>query len=276
MKHEALKIVFFGRSDYAIIYKEALENAGHEVFIIKNFDKIEEIMEKIMPDLGIIACHGKIIPESILKIPKYGFLNVHPSLLPKWRGPSPVRSALLWGNKKTGVTIHITTPKVDAGDIIAQKEFAIEPNDDYVTLEEKLFKEGANMLLGAIKSRINGDIVPQKQDESRATYSKKARTEDGLINWSRAPEEILRQIKAYSPEPGVYAIINGKRLKIKKAESIENQQNVPPGTFFKAGVWLVVKCGKDALKLLIVQPECKKDMPGDAYLRGHKEILVAE
>lgn len=272
-KIKNLKIVFFGASKYIQIYKSALEKVGHEFFAIENFENAEGIMEKIKPDLGIIVCYGKIIPESILKIPEYGFLNVHPSLLPKWRGPSPVRSALLWGNKKTGVTIHITTSKVDAGDVIVQKEFSIEPNDNYLTLEERLFKEGANMLLGSIKSWISGDIVPQKQDESKATYSKKARTEDGLINWSRAPEEILLQIKAYSPEPGVYAIINGKRLKIKKAEVIENEQKIPSGTFFEADAQLGVKCGKDALKLLIVQPDGKKDMSGDAYLHGHSEIL---
>ena len=246
-----MKIIFLGARKYADTYKKALKKAGYDFFIIENFENAVETMKARKPGIGIIACFGKIIPENILKIPKYGFLNVHPSLLPKWRGPSPVRSALNAGEAKTGVTIHITTSKVDAGDIIAQKKFLISPNDNYITLEEKLFKEGAKMLPDAIAKWINGDIIPQKQDESIATYSKKVRTEDGLIDWSRTPEEILRQIKAFSPDPGVYTLINGKRLKIKKAEIVENR-----------------------LKLLIVQPEGKKDMPWDAYLRGHHNILT--
>jgi len=245
-----MKIVFLGAVKYAGIYKESLKKAGHKVFVKKTLDNLNKELETIAPDLGIIACFGKIIPENILKIPKHGFLNIHPSLLPRWRGPSPVRSALLAGDKETGVTIHITTPKVDTGDIISQKEFLISPDDNYVTLEEKLFKEGANMLPDAIQNWLKGDIKPQKQDESKATYSKKARTEDGLIDWSKTPTEIVNQIRAFSPDPGVYTLINGKRLKIKKAEIIENK-----------------------LKLLIVQPEGKKDMSWEAYLRGHKEIL---
>ena len=249
-KIQNLKIVFFGNPNYANIYKTALENAGYEVFIMRDFASAKENIEKIKPDLGIIACFGKIIPESILKIPKYGFLNIHPSLLPRWRGPSPMRSALLIGETKTGVTIHITTQKVDAGDIILQKTFAIGADDNYTALEEKLFREGAKMLPDTITKWLSGDIKPQKQDESKATYSKKARTEDGLVDLSSQPELILRKIRAYSPEPGVYMLIKGKRLKIKKAEIING-----------------------ALKLLIVQPEGKKDMSWDAYLRGHTEIL---
>ena len=250
MKHNALKIIFLGHPKYAAAYKETLESAGHKFFVIKHFEKTKEIMENIEPDLGIIACFGKIIPENILKIPKYGFLNVHPSLLPRWRGPSPVRSALLAGETTTGVTIHITTAKVDAGDIIFQKKFLVDPDDNYITLEERLFNEGAKALSDAIQKWINGDIKPRKQDESRASYSKKVCTEDGLIDWSRTPEEILRQIKAFSPDPGVYTLIDEKRLKIKKAEIIDG-----------------------VLKLLIVQPEGKKDMTGDAFFRGHREIL---
>lgn len=248
-----MKIVFFGNLKYIDIYKNVLEDAGHKFFLIKNFANAEEELHEIVPDLGIIACFGKIIPENILKIPKYGFLNVHPSLLPKWRGPSPVRSALLAGETNTGVTIHITTPKVDAGDIVAQEKHSIDPDDNYITLEEKLFKRGANMLPGAIEKWLNGDIKPQKQDELMATYSKKVRTEDGFIDWTKTSEEIINQIRAYSPDPGTYMLINGKRLKIKKAEIIENQ-----------------------LKLLIVQPEGKKDMSVEAYLRGHREILTKQ
>ena len=274
MPHNSeLKIIFLGHPKYEEMYRKELEGAGYEFSAIRDFGNAKKTTTKIRPGLGVIACFGKIIPEDILKIPKHGFLNIHPSLLPRWRGPSPVRSALLAGEEKTGLTIHLTTAKVDAGDIIFQEEFPVEANDNYLTLEEKLFSLGAKRLPDIIKKWVNGGIHPQKQDESAATYSKKARTEDGLVNWVRSPEEILRQIRAYSPDPGVYALINRKRLKIKRAEMIENKQNIAPGAVFEADSWPAVKCGHNALKLLVLQPEGKKDMPGDAYLRGHKEII---
>lgn len=262
MRNKALKVVFLGHQKYTTMYKESLENAGYKFFTVTNFEEIEAAIKEIKPDLGVIACFGKIIPENILKIPVYGFINIHPSLLPRWRGPSPARSALFMGEKETGVTIHITTPKIDAGDIILQKKFLIHPNDDYITLEERLFSEGAKMLPLAIKRLINNDIEPQKQNESEATYSKKVRTEDGLINLERTPQEIINQIRAYSPNPGVYIIINGQRLKIKKAEILTGPTQK----------WPVIQCKDGALKLLVVQPEGKKDMSGDAYLRGRPII----
>ena len=207
-------------------------------------------MAQIKPDLGVIAYFGKIIPKEILKIPKFGFVNAHPSLLPRWRGPSPIQNTILTGDKTTGVTIHLTTDKVDAGDILAQKEIPILPGDTCAILTERLANLGAKLLVETIPDWIKGDIIPRTQDELKATFTKIIKKEDGLIDWSKSSEYIEKLVRAYDPWPGTYIKIP-KIIKIKK-----------------------VKIEEGKLKILIVQPEGKKDMPYEAFLRGHPNFSL--
>lgn len=234
-----MKIVFFGGfKDFSEIYLDALKRAGFEI-----------VFEAKNADLGIIAYYGKIIQKAILELPKYGFLNAHPSLLPRWRGPSPVQAAILAGDKTTGVTIHLATEEADAGDILAQKEVSIAPEDTCLSLTEKLAQEGASLLIPTIKKWLAGEIISQAQDHAKATYTKLLKKSDGLIDWAKDAEYIERQVRAYHPWPGTFTKMkNGKILKIKK-----------------------VKVKNGVLKILIVQPEGKKEMAWDAFLRGHKD-----
>lgn len=240
-----MRVVFFGNHPFSAKYLDALKKArlpdGQAGF--------EIVSEPEKADLGIIAYYGKIIPKAILELPKHGFLNAHPSLLPRWRGPSPVQAAILAGDKTTGVTIHIATEKPDFGPILAQKEILTDIKDTCLSLTEKLAREGAGLLVPTIKKWLAGEIKPKEQDHSEATYTKILKKEDGLIDWAKGAEYIERQVRAYDPWPGTYIKMkNGRILKIKK-----------------------VKTENGALKILVVQPEGKKEMPWDAFLRGHKD-----
>lgn len=251
-----IKIAFFGSfGKYSKIYLEALKNAGFEIVLTvedKNTD-FKEIKQKLLknrPDLGVIAYFGRIIPKDILVIPKKGFINAHPSLLPRWRGPSPIQNTILAGDTTTGITIHLTTDKVDAGVILAQKKIAVSPTDTCRTLTLKLAEEGAKLLVDTIPKLINGKVIPISQDESKATYTKIIKKEDGLIDLSKDPEYIEKVVRAYDPWPGTYIKVP-QILKIKKVE---------------------LKNGK--LKIIVVQPEGKKDMLYEAFLRGHKNFML--
>jgi len=235
------KIIFFGGFKvFSEIYLNALKSAGFEI-----------VLEAKNADLGIIAYYGKIIPKAVLELPKYGFLNAHPSLLPRWRGPSPIQAAILAGDKTTGVTIHMATEEPDAGPILAQKEIPIEPEDTCFSLTGKLANEGAALLIPTIEKWLLGKIAPKEQDHSKATFTRLIKKEDGLIDWTKGAEYIERMVRAYNQWPGTFIKMkNGKILKIKKAAVING-----------------------ALKLLIVQPEGKKEMAYDAFVRGHREII---
>ena len=245
-----MKIIFFGGSKFSQFYLDAVKKSGlGEVFAYDELPSKEEI-EKIAPDVGVVAYFGYIVPLEILKIPKKGFINVHYSLLPRWRGPAPVQFALLAGDREIGVTILLAEKKVDAGGILAQEKIPIEPNDTYLSLEEKLIPLGSKMLIDILPKYMEGSLTPKKQDEASATYSKKIKKEDGKIDWPRPPEEIERMVRAYHPWPGAFTFADGKMIKIKKAE-----------------------VSGDVFKPLIVQPEGKKEMSYEAYLKGHRNPL---
>ena len=182
-------------------------------------------------DLFIVASYGKIIPKSVLEIPKFGALNVHPSLLPKFRGPSPIQSFILNGEEKTGVTIMLMDEQVDHGQILSQKEFvALNPKSEIRNksqiqnlklnskeLEEKLAELGGQMLVDAIPKWVNGEIKPQEQDHGQATFTKKISKEEGLVDLEKdSPEEIYRKFLAFQPWPGIYYFTekNGKKTRI--------------------------------------------------------------
>jgi len=232
-----MKVIFFGGlKGFSEIYLEALKDACFEI-----------VSRAEGADLGIIAYYGKIIPRAVLELPRHGFLNAHPSLLPRWRGPSPIQAVILAGDKTTGVTIHIATEKPDTGPILAQKEILMDIKDTCLSLTGKLACEGASILIPTIKKWLSGEIKPQKQNDSKATYTKLLKKEDGEIDWSRSADYIEKMTRAYDPWPGAYTKLkNGKILKIKKA-----------------------KVADGILKPVIVQPEGKKEMTWEAYLRGH-------
>lgn len=194
--------------------KQVATERGVAVFQPAEKSDIASILEQLDPDLVVLASYGKILPAEALAVPLYGSLNVHPSLLPKYRGATPIQTALLSGDTETGVTIMAMAPQVDAGGVIAQEKAVIQPSDTSVTLRERLAQQGAKLLLASIPTYLAGqsNIIPQ--DESAVTSTSKLSKEMAEINWSKPLAEVDRQIRALQPWPGAFTWLAGKRLKL--------------------------------------------------------------
>ena len=233
-------------------------------------------VSNLMPNIGIIAAYGKILPKELIDIFPQGILNIHSSLLPKYRGASPIQSAILNGDSETGVSIILLDEKTDHGSIVAKREFSILNSQfsiTYTQLHDALAELGAELLFETIPKWMNGEIIPHPQDDSQATFTKLIKKEDGKIDWTKSAEKIERTVRAFYPWPCAFTDTGGKRLKIVKAEIIENKNSLKPGTFFEHEKFPAIACGEKALNLLAVQPAGKKEMSGEAYLRGHRESL---
>lgn len=214
---------------------------------------LKSLIFNLKPELIIVAAFGQILPKEILEIPKYGCLNVHPSLLPKYRGPSPIQSFILNGDKKTGVTIILMDEKIDHGQILTNSKFQIpNPKITYLELHNKLAELGVKLLIETIPKWTRGEIKPRPQNHSKATYTKILKKQDGKIDWQKPVEYIERQVRAFNPWPGTHTIYNGKILKILKAELSTGR--------------LVIK---------EVQLEGKKPMSFEDFLRGHPSFVNA-
>ena len=229
----------------------------------------QEEIKQLSPQLCVISAYGKYIPPEILRIPPLGFINLHPSLLPRWRGADPVRWTILEGEEKTEVTIHYASEKMDAGDIILQREMPIFPDDTYGSLGERLFKEGTALLLSAIQLIKEGKAprIPQKEEE--ATYAPALKSEDFKIDWHAPAKRIERLIRAGNPVPGAFTFFRGKRLKVWQGKLVEKKGN--PGEVIsieKEG--FIVGCGEGSLLLTSLQMEGKRTVSGEEFVRGYR------
>ncbi|MFA6296797.1 MAG: methionyl-tRNA formyltransferase [Patescibacteria group bacterium] len=240
--------------------------------IKENIEFINQIKD-LNPDVIIVAAYGKIIPKDILNLPKYGCINIHASLLPKYRGASPIQTAILNGEKETGITIMVMNEKMDEGDIIAQKTEKIYNDDTSETLHNRLSKIGAEFLLKILPDYINKKITPKPQDNNQATYTRIIKKEDGKIDWQQNAKNILQQINAFYPWPSAYTFIDKKRFKITKASIINQDTKKQNGTIFIHENKIAVACFKNILVIDKWQPEGKKEIATSDYLRGNKNII---
>ncbi len=234
-------------------------------------------LKKYDPDLHIIASYGKIIPQAILDLPKYGNLNVHPSLLPKYRGASPIQSVLLNGEQETGVTLILMDEKMDHGPILTFSKLPVAKDIKFLELHNKLAKLGAELLVKAIPDYISGKIKPIEQKHNNATFCKIIKKTDGKIDWLKPAKQIYNQWRAFCEWPGVYSqfTLNNKQLTIKFIEfkipmgtSVIMQKT--PGKFFVQNKKLYIVCGgKSALEIKKLQPEGKKIMGAQAFINGY-------
>jgi methionyl-tRNA formyltransferase len=242
------------------------------VYQPKKIRKDEGVLEKIkntQPDLNVVVAYGQIIPSSIIYLPKYNSINVHFSLLPKYRGASPVQWAILKGEEKTGITIFELNEKMDEGAILTQEEIEILPDERASELEARLAKKGAELLIETI-AKID-EITLRKQDHSKATYAPLIKKEDGRIDWIKDALHIERQIRAFTPWPSVYAFFREKRVKIHKGKKTEDKIELSsPGEILgikKEGI--EVCCGEGSVFLIeILQPENKNKMDAYAFSLG--------
>ncbi len=233
-----------------------------------------ETIRQAGPELIVLAAFGLIIPPEILSIPRCGCINVHPSLLPRHRGPTPVQAAILAGDEVTGVTIMLMDEGLDTGPILTQRMVPILAHDTAGTLSEKLAGVGADLLLETIPCWCSGELRPTPQDTAKATVSLRLRKEDGLIDWSRPAAEIERMIRAYQPWPSAYCFWDGKLLKILEASAEDAQaSDAHFGQVIVLGDCPAVVTGRGLLALRKVQLEGRKPTDGSSFLKGHRALL---
>lgn len=240
----------------------------------------EEALDRLRAvdaDLFVITAYGQILRQAVLDIPRLGCLNVHPSLLPRHRGPAPIAAAILAGDEETGVTIMLTDRGMDTGPILMQTAVTLHDEETTASLAPQLLARGAELLLQTIPAWVNGQLTPLPQDETSATYSRTFTREDGLIAWERPAREIARQVRALNPWPRAYTFSAGKRLLLLDAReeiAVPPDEGMAPGTVVvgAAGA-LLVATGDGLLRLLEVQPEGRQAVPAALYLRGQRTLI---
>ncbi|MCK4358338.1 MAG: methionyl-tRNA formyltransferase [Candidatus Cloacimonetes bacterium] len=255
--------------------KEFCLNYNIPVFQPQNINK-EDAIKKIgsyHPDLIIATAYGKIVSQKILDIPKLGCINLHPSLLPKYRGPSPINWTLFHGEKETGNTIFFMTKKMDAGDIVYQSKIRIMPEDNYGSLLEKLSEKGAEDVLKALSLLDDGLASPISQDDSLATFSKFIDRDIRRIDWGESAKNIANLIRGLAPYPSAFTYFQNKEIKIIKAKPFPDNEG-KPGLILKVikNQGILVGTGNNALLIEIIKPEGKKEMSSYAFSLGHLEI----
>lgn len=238
-------------------------------------DELENI-KNLKPDLIVVIAYGKIIPQSILDIPSYGCINVHASLLPKYRGAACLNAPILNGDTETGVTIMQMEAGLDTGPILRQAKMKLEGRETLEDVHDELSVLGAELLTPTLKDFMAGNIKPQIQDESRASYIKTLSKEDGRIDWKKSAIEIERMVRAYNPWPGTYALDGEKIVKIISVNpEILKTNEHKIGEVFMADNNLAVQCGQDSLVILKLQTAGKKIMTSEEFLRGNKLSLLS-
>lgn len=229
-----------------------------------------ELIGSFNMDAIIVVAYGQILPEEILRIPKYGCINLHGSLLPRYRGAAPIQWALIKGEKKTGVTTILMDKGMDTGDILFQEESDIDQQDTAGTLSGKLSTIGASLLLKTIRGLERGEIRPYQQDHSLATYAPILKKEDGRIDWTKGAEEIRNQVRGMNPWPGTYTFLEGRLLKIWDVDIVEGNGG-KPGRINQAGkTGFIVSTGKHSLLIKELQLEGKSRTTSMDFLQGHR------
>lgn len=247
----------------------AIKN-GVKVFQPAKIADITEEIKSLQPDALIVAAYGQIIPGPFLNIARTGSINLHGSLLPKYRGASPIQAAISNDEKETGVTVMLMDEKLDHGPIISSISIAIGESDDYSSLHEKLAAAGAKILSETLPQWLDGTIKGKEQDHEQATFTKLLKRDDGRLDWTKPARQIVQKIKALNPEPGTWTTLDNKSVKILKAEEHKSGKIDLPGKVYSEGRECFVKCGDYSIKIIQVQPEGKKPISGQDFLNGLK------
>ena len=230
------------------------------------------------PDVIVVAAFGQILPQSVLDIPGYGCINIHPSLLPRFRGVSPVAAAILAGDEFTGVSIMLMDRGLDTGPILARAQISISAQDTTGSLTAKLSLIAAQLLLEALPCWLRGELIPQPQNEAEATYSGAISKEAGEIDWHLPAVGIWRRVRAFHPWPGCYTRWRGKQLKIIEAVPLPGERTLELGQVVateRAGVAFGVGTGDGTLGVCRVQLEGKRAMSAAEFLRGQRQFIGA-
>lgn len=235
-----------------------------------NDENFQETLKALKPDIFIVVAYGQILPKTVLEIPKYGAINLHASLLPKYRGASPIAWAILNGDKVTGITTIQMDEGLDTGPILIQKEIEIKDDDTTETLQDRLAQIGSQIMIETIKRIKEGSLKPKSQDHSQASYAPLIKKEDGRIDWKKSAEEINRMVRAFNPWPGAFTHLNGKLLKIYRGCIRMKPSLEEPGKIIWVGSdFIEVQTGGGSFLIKELQFEGKKRMLTRDFLSGH-------
>lgn len=315
-----MKVIYMGTPEFAVYALESIVNAGHEVLAVVTQpdkpqgrskklvptpvkvkaqeynipvyqpekireEKMVSVLQEYQPDVIVVAAYGQILPESILSIAPYGCINIHASLLPKYRGAAPIERAIIDGETVTGVTTMYMEKGLDTGDMIDKVEVEITNEDTGKTLHDKLAREGASLILKTLDSLLNKTATRTKQDDSKSCYASMLNKEMGFLDFTKSAVELERFVRGLNPWPCAYTVIDGKMAKfykteVKKLDEAYRQQvqnaassvlTFLPGEIVEVTKkFFVIACGEDALLVRELQPEGKKAMDAASYLNGNK------
>lgn len=245
----------------------------HQPETLKTLPTIQTI-SNLKPEALVVVAYGLKLPDDVLNIPQFGAINLHPSLLPKYRGAAPINHALINGDRTTGITSILMNSRMDAGDILLQKEIPIGPEENAGELKQRLGLLGAELMARSLEALIAGKCNPMKQDDSLATIAPKLSPHDGRIPWSQTSIQIDNRIRGMTPQPGAFTMFKGKRLEITKARTYSQAINSgdKPGTVIAVdkNEGPVVVTGNGAVVLLKVKPQGKREMSGEEFVRGYR------
>lgn len=267
-----LKNIASPAKEKAILY-------GIEVIQPENLKDIavHEKLRKLAPDLIIVAAYGRIIPPEILNLPELGCINVHPSLLPFYRGSSPIASAIINGDSVTGVSIMLLDTGMDSGPVVSQREVPISEDDTTGSLTNALSDVGAQLLAETLPLWIEGKIKEKPQDEELASYTATINKNDGEINWKLSANEIWRRVRAFYPWPRCYTWWKGKRLELNEVIPLPAQKNGQPGRVIALREsnreYVGIETGEGILGILRVKLEGKREMPAEDFIRGQRDFI---
>jgi methionyl-tRNA formyltransferase len=305
----ALRVVFAGTPEFAAIHLQALINSGHEVigvytqpdrpagrgkklqpspvkqvalehnlavFQPLNFKDPADVeqLKSLNADVMIVVAYGLILPQSVLDAPKYGCLNVHASLLPRWRGAAPIQRCIEAGDKMTGITIMQMDKGLDTGDMLSKVTTGILADDTGGTLHDRLAEMGPAALLNTLAQLEAGTLNPEKQNDAQANYAHKLLKEEALINWQQPAEEIALRVRAFNPFPMAYTLLGDERIRVLMAEALEQPSQLLPGTIARVSAdGLEIACGEGVLRITQVQLAGKKAMNVADVINGQPQLF---
>lgn len=302
-----MRLVFFGSPDFALPSLEALLAARHDVALVvsqpaKPVGRSAQLLDPPVArrakelglpafqpptlkdeaavarlaleraDLFVVVAYGKILAQRVLDLPRLGCVNVHGSLLPRWRGASPVQAALLAGDAETGVSIMRMEAGMDTGPVYATARSPVGPDEDAGSLSARLSLEGAELLVATLPGVEAGTLAPVPQEDAAATLCPKVRREDGQADLARPAEELVRRLRAFTPWPGLFAFRGGRRVKLLRARAVDGRPGAAPGEVLAAGDDVVVACGVGALSLSRLQAEGRRPLDAATFARGERVL----
>jgi methionyl-tRNA formyltransferase len=309
-----MRVIFMGTPEFAVPTLDALLEAGHEVArVLSQPDRpvgrgrrltpppvarlaqerglpllqpkglrsaeVQAQLAAAAPEAIVVAAYARLLPRAVLDLPRLGCLNVHPSLLPRHRGPAPIQGALLAGDAETGTSIILLEERMDAGPILAQERLPIRPEDDATTLEPVLAAQGARLLVDTLAGWAAGALTPQPQDEAAATYTRLLTKDDGRLDWSRPAAELARQVRACAGWPGAFTTWRGQSLKVLRAAADDTPSALAPGTVYwldgASGRAVGVSTGAGSLRLETIELAGRRPTSATAFVQGYRDFVGA-